>query len=40
MTSAHRLYEAEGIQDRPIQDGAGVPSELHHPWWLMERNLR
>ena len=40
MTSAHRLYEAEGFQDRPIYDGAEVPSELHHNWRFMERSLR
>jgi hypothetical protein len=40
MTSAHRLYEAEGFRDRPIYDGAEVPSELHHNWWFMERSLR
>jgi GNAT superfamily N-acetyltransferase len=40
MTSAHRLYEAEGFRDRPIYDGAEVPSELHHNWRFMERNLR
>ncbi len=39
MTSAHRLYEAEGFRDRPICDGAEVPSELHHDWRLMERSL-
>lgn len=40
MTSAHRLYEAEGCRDRPIYDGAEVPSELHHNWRFMERSLR
>lgn len=40
MTSAHRLYEAEGFRDRPIYDGAEVPSELHHDWRFMERSLR
>jgi GNAT superfamily N-acetyltransferase len=40
MTSAHRLYEAEGFRDRPIYDGAEVPSELHHNWRFMERSLR
>ena len=40
MTSAHRLYEAEGFQDRPIYDGAEVPSELHHSWRFMERSLK
>lgn len=39
MTSAHRLYEAEGFRDRPIYDGAEVPSELHHNWRFMERPL-
>jgi len=39
MTSAHRLYEAEGFRDRPIYDGAEVPSELHHDWRFMERSL-
>jgi GNAT superfamily N-acetyltransferase len=39
MTSAHRLYEAEGFRDRPIYDGAEVPSELHHDWRFMERAL-
>ncbi len=40
MTSAHRLYEAEGFRDRPIYDGAEVPSELHHNWRFMELSLR
>lgn len=40
MTSAHRLYEAEAFRDRPIYDGAEVPSELHHDWRFMERSLR
>lgn len=40
MTSAHRLYEAEGFRDRPIYDGAEVPSWLHHDWRFMERSLR
>jgi len=40
MTSAHRLYEAEGFRDRPIYDGAEVPSELHHDWRFMERSLQ
>jgi GNAT superfamily N-acetyltransferase len=40
MTSAHRLYEAEGFRDRPVYDGAEVPSELHHNWRFMERILR
>ena len=40
MTSAHRLYEAAGFQDRPIYDGAEVPGELHHNWRFMERSLR
>lgn len=40
MMSAHRLYEAEGFRDRPIYEGAEVPSELHHDWRFMERNLR
>ncbi len=39
MTSAHRLYEAEGFCDRPIYDGVEVPSELHHDWRFMERSL-
>ena len=39
MTSAHRLYESEGFRDRPIYDGAEVPSELHHNWRFMERSL-
>ncbi|HSL57884.1 MAG TPA: GNAT family N-acetyltransferase [Acidimicrobiales bacterium] len=39
MTSAHRLYEAEGFRDRPIYDGAEVPDELHHNWRFMERSL-
>ena len=39
MTSAHRLYEAEGFRDRPIYDGAEVPSELHHNWRFMECSL-
>ncbi len=40
MTSAHRLYEVEGFRDRPIYEGAEVPSELHHNWRFMERSLR
>ncbi len=40
MTSAHRLYEAEGFRDRPVYDGAEVPSELQHHWRFMERELR
>jgi GNAT superfamily N-acetyltransferase len=39
MTSAHRLYEAEGFRDRPRYEGAEVPSELHHNWRFMERPL-
>lgn len=39
MTSAHRLYEAEGFRDRPVYAGAEVPSEVHHNWRFMERRL-
>ncbi len=39
MTSAHRLYEAEGFRDCPRYDGAEVPSELHDNWRFMERPL-
>ena len=37
MTSAHRLYEAEGFRDRNAYDGAEVPMELQHNWRFMER---
>ena len=40
MTSAHRLYEAEGFRDRPSYAGAEVPNELHHDWRFMELDLR
>jgi hypothetical protein len=40
MTSAHRLYEAEGFRDRPIYEGVEVTSELHHNWRFMEFSLR
>ena len=39
MTSAHRLYEAEGFRDCPRYAGAEVPSELHDNWRFMERPL-
>jgi len=39
MTSAHKLYEAEGFRDRPAYEGAEVPSEVHHNWRFMERSL-
>jgi GNAT superfamily N-acetyltransferase len=39
MTSAHRLYEAEGFRDRGVYAGAEVPDELHHNWRFMERRL-
>lgn len=39
MTSAHRLYEAEGFRDRDVYEGAEVPSGLHHNWRFMERAL-
>jgi GNAT superfamily N-acetyltransferase len=39
MTSAHRLYEAEGFRDRPAYVGAEVPAEVHHNWRFMERLL-
>ena len=39
MTSAHRLYEAEGFSDRPAYDGAEAPDEVHHNWRFMERPL-
>lgn len=39
MTSAHRLYEAEGFRDRPAYEGAEVPAEVHHNWRFMERVL-
>jgi GNAT superfamily N-acetyltransferase len=39
MTSAHRLYEAEGFRDRGAYAGAEVPPELHHNWRFMERVL-
>ncbi|OYX46273.1 MAG: hypothetical protein B7Y90_16355 [Alphaproteobacteria bacterium 32-64-14] len=37
MTSAHRLYEAEGFRDRSAFEGAEVPVELQHNWRFMER---
>ncbi|HUV19220.1 MAG TPA: GNAT family N-acetyltransferase [Ilumatobacteraceae bacterium] len=40
MTSAHRVYEADGFRDRPIYDGSEVPTELHHNWRFMERSLQ
>ena len=39
MTSAHRLYEAEGFRDRPVYEGAEVPAEVHHNWRFMECTL-
>ena len=39
MTSAHRVYEAEGFRDCPRYDGAEVPGELHDNWRFMERSL-
>jgi GNAT superfamily N-acetyltransferase len=39
MTSAHRLYEAEGFRDCPRYEGAEVPSELHDNWRFMELEL-
>lgn len=39
MTSAHRLYEAEGFRDREPYEGVEVPVELHHKWRFMERGL-
>ncbi len=39
MTSAHRLYEAEGFRDRGPYAGVEVPVELHHNWRFMERIL-
>jgi GNAT superfamily N-acetyltransferase len=39
MTSAHRLYEAEGFHDRSVYAGAEVPDKLHHNWRFMERTL-
>jgi GNAT superfamily N-acetyltransferase len=39
MTSAHRLYEAEGFRDRLAYDGVEVPVELQQNWRFMERSL-
>ena len=39
MTSAHRLYEAEGFRDCPPYEGAEVPGELRDNWRFMERTL-
>ena len=39
MTSAHKLYEAEGFRDRTAYEGAEVPAEVHHNWRFMERRL-
>lgn len=39
MTSAHKLYEAEGFADRPAYEGAEVPTQVHHNWRFMERSL-
>lgn len=39
MTSAHRLYEAEGFRDREVYEGAEPPPELHYNWRFMEHGL-
>jgi ribosomal protein S18 acetylase RimI-like enzyme len=39
MTSAHRLYEANGFSDRSVYEGVEVPSEFHSRWRFMEREL-
>ena len=39
MTSAHRLYEAQGFSDCSAYDGAEVPAEFHARWRFMERGL-
>ena len=39
MTSAHRLYEANGFSDCPAYEGVEVPAEFHDRWRFMERTL-
>ena len=39
MTSAHRLYEAQGFSDCRAYEGAEVPAEFHARWRFMERAL-
>lgn len=39
MTSAHRLYEAEGFRYRDAYAGVEAPADLHHNWRFMEREL-
>ena len=39
MTSAHRLYEANGFSDCPAYEGVEVPLEFHSRWRFMERTL-
>jgi len=39
MTSAHKLYEAEGFRDRQPYEGAEVPADVRHNWRFMERPL-
>nr|WP_316642376.1 GNAT family N-acetyltransferase [uncultured Roseateles sp.] len=37
MTSAHRLYEAQGFVDCAAYEGTEVPSEFHARWRFMQR---
>ena len=39
MTSAHRLYEANGFSDCAAYEGVEVPTEFHSRWRFMERTL-
>ena len=39
MTSAHRLYEAEGFVDTAPFPEAEVPEPLHHGWRFMRRAI-
>ena len=39
MTSAHRLYEANGFSDCSAYEGVEVPPEFHSRWRFMERAL-
>jgi GNAT superfamily N-acetyltransferase len=39
MTSAHRLYEANGFSDCTAYEGVEVPPDFHRRWRFMERAL-
>jgi len=39
MTSAHRLYEANGFMDCAACEGVEVPPEFHARWRFIQRAL-